>query len=523
MAGFTGERPPRRFNMAEYVIGRAARTTPDKVALIVIGDVAAAAPSETWTYRDLDRAVLRVAAALRSRGFVAGDRLLIRLENTSAYAVLFFGAIAAGLVPIPASSQLTDRETAFVLTNSGALGVVLPDHVEVLGAPDKIITLHARDIAAMIANPAEIAAVYAATSDDDPAYMIYTSGTTSHPKGVLHAQRAAWGRRPMYRGWYDLSDADRMLHAGAFNWTYTLGVGLTDPWANGATAIVYTGDKHPAAWPKLIEATGATLFAAVPSLFRQILKYAPPQRGMLATLRHGLIAGEAPPQALFDDWHQATGTHLFEAFGMSEISTYVSSSPTTPRKSGSIGRAQPGRALAILPVDGGTIPLSAGEEGLIAVHRSDPGLMLGYWLRPEEDAEVSRGEWFIGGDLGVMDADGYIAHRGRANDIMKALGYRVAPQEIEDVLAQTPGVAEIACAEVQVRGDVCVIGAFVVPVAGMVLDKEGMLALARQALASYKVPREIIVVERLPRTANGKLKRKELAALFEAMKKDKSP
>jgi acetyl-CoA synthetase len=508
---FAGPLPPPQFNMAAYVIGRAARATPDKVALVIYDRVEAAA-AESWTYSDLERAILAVAVGLAARGLVRGDRLLIRLDNTSAYALLFFGAIAAGLVPIPASSQLTDSEAAFLLANSGARCVALPDTAGAITVSDGVVVVTAADVAGMIAQRTPAGAPYAPTTANDPAYMIYTSGTTSRPKGVLHAQRAAWGRRPMYEGWYGLTADDCMLHAGAFNWTYTLGVGLTDPWVMGATAIVYTGEKKPEHWPRLIAQSGATIFAAVPSLYRQILKYAAPARADLGQLRHGLIAGEPPPASLFDDWHAATGTYLHEAFGMSEMSTYVSTSPTTPRKPGFIGRVQHGRAVAILPVDGGTEPLAAGEEGLIAVHRSDPGLMLGYWQRPEEDAEVARGDWFIGGDLGVMDADGYVAHRGRANDIMKALGYRVAPQEIEAVLAQMPGVAEVACAEVRVRADVSVIGAFVVRAAGASLTAEGVVEHARQHLAAYKVPREVVFVEALPRTANGKLKRRELAA-----------
>ena len=495
MSAFSGPLPPSRFNMADYVIGRAARDTPDKIALLVVADVDAAAPAEAWTYAQLDAAVLCIAAALRARGLQRGDRLLIRLDNTSAYALLFFGA--------------------FLLGNSGARCVALADHLDKADAATECV-LTATDIAAMIATGSADAIGYADTAADDPAYMIYTSGTTSRPKGVLHAQRAAGGRRPMYRGWYGLTSDDAVLHAGAFNWTYTLGVGLTDPWANGATAIVFTGDKHPAVWPRLIAATRATMFAAVPSLFRQILKYAAPTRAELATLRHGLIAGEAPPPELFDDWYAATGTHLYEAFGMSEMSTYISCSPAIPARRGYIGRAQPGRAIAILPVDGGDMPLPPGQEGLIAVHRSDPGLMLGYWLRPEEDAEVVRGAWFVGGDLGVMDGDGYIAHRGRANDIMKALGYRVAPQEIEAVIRQAPGVAEVACTEVAVRADVSVIGAFVVPLAGATIDPEAILTLARANLAPYKVPREVIIVAELPRTSNGKLQRKQLSAQYRA-------
>ncbi len=124
-------------------------------------------------------------------------------------------------------------------------------------------------------------ATYAPTAADDPAFLIYTSGTTAEPKGVLHAQRSALGRRPMYQGWYGLRPDDRVLHAGAFNWTFTLGTGLTDPWANGATAIIYTGERDPALWPRLIASTEATLFAAVPGVYRQILKYANPTRAAM--------------------------------------------------------------------------------------------------------------------------------------------------------------------------------------------------------------------------------------------------
>jgi acetyl-CoA synthetase len=511
MHAFSGPLPPPQFNMAAYAIGSAASATPDKIALEVIDQIDAATPAETWTYRELERAVLAIAHGLSQHGLNRGDRLLIRLDNTSAYALLFFGAIAAGLVPIPASSQITNSEAAFLLDNSGARCVALAESASCATRPASVITLTASSVAAMIASGAT--ADYAPTAANDPAYMIYTSGTTSQPKGVLHAHRAAWGRRPMYEGWYGLAASDRMLHAGAFNWTYTLGVGLTDPWAQGATAIVYTGEKKPEHWPHLITASSATIFAAVPTVYRQILKYAAPTRASLGSLRHGLIAGEPPPPGLFEDWYAATATHLHEAFGMSEMSTYLSTAPNVPRKPGFIGRVQAGRAVAILPFTSGTEPLPAGAEGLIAVHRSDPGLMLGYWQRPEEDAEVRRGDWFIGGDLGMMDTDGYVAHRGRANDIMKALGYRVAPQEIEAVIAQIPGVAEVACAEVHVRADVSVIGAFIVPAAGITLSASTILAHAKQHLAAYKVPREVVFLDALPRTANGKLKRKDLAVL----------
>ena len=499
------------FNMARYCIAGAAASTPLKPALIVIADPADAQPSEIWTYADLDDAVLRTAGALRALGLREGDRIMIRLDNTSAYAILFFGAIAAGLVALPASNQLTDREALFLLNDSGAAAIACIGSVDTASLPHAPLVLTPEDVTRMMREGPRID--YAQTHAETPAFLIYTSGTTANPKGVLHAQRAALGRRPMYQGWYGIMPNDRVLHAGAFNWTFTLGVGLTDPWANGATAIVYTGEKQPDLWPKLIDKTQATLFAGVPGAFRQILKYADAPHLTMRTLRHALMAGETPPPALFDEWTARTGTALYEALGMSEISTYISTGPNVPRKPGTVGRAQQGRRVAILPVDGADEPLPPDSDGLIAVHRSDPGLMLGYWNRPAEQEEVIRGEWFTGGDLGRMDADGYIAHLGRNNEVMKALGYRVSPMEVEAVLAAHPDVAEVACAELAVRADVHVVGAFIVLKGGAQPDTASIQAFAAEHLAAYKCPREIRFVEALPRTPNGKIKRSALASL----------
>lgn len=499
---------PDTLNLAAYCLAHGARETPHKDALVVVDDAEHGTARERWSYEALEDAVLRIGAGLQDLDFSPGDRLLIRLDNTSTFPLLFLGAVAAGLIALPASSQLTAEEAEFLLADSQAQGVALAQHLPRGDIPSGIRVLMEDEIRALVHHPRRIA--YALTKANDPAYLLYTSGTTARPKGVLHAHRVGLGRAPMYQGWYGIGPDDRMLHAGAFNWTYTLGTGLIDPWANGATALIFAGEKRPEIWPSLIRATGATLFAAVPSLIRQILKYAPGGPIPLGALRHALIAGEKPPEDLFVSWRARTGLELYEALGMSEVSTYISSSPTVPRRPGTAGKPQPTRRIAILPVEGGEDELPRGTEGLIGVHRSDPGLMLGYWKRPQEEADVFRGDWFLGGDLGVMDADGYVAHMGRANDIMKALGYRVAPQEVEAALARMPGVAEVACAEVRVRADLSVIGAYIVPQPNAVLDPEAIKAFAHEHLAGYKCPREVIFVESLPRTANGKVKRNAL-------------
>lgn len=514
MTGFTGELPPARLNMARYCLAPASWRPPSKTALLVLADAATPQPTEHWSFAALEDTVLRTGAALLSLGLRRGDRIVIRLENTSDYAILFFGAMSVGLVPLPASAALTADDIGFLLDDSDARAIVLsPDLPAPVFRPG-LTVLDRADIRRL--RKSHDPAAYADTAAGDPAFLVYTSGTTARPKGVLHAHRSVWGRRPMYRGWYGISPADRMLHAGAFNWTYTLGTGLSDPWANGATALVYTGEKDPAVWPRLAALHRATMFAAVPSVYRQILKYGEPEACDLAALRHGLTAGEHLSEPIATEWRDRTGTWLYEALGMSEISTYISSSPDTPVRAGSVGKPQPGRCVEILPLDGGTEPVPRGESGLIGVHRTDPGLMLRYWNRDDEQAQVFRDQWFLGGDIGTMDEDGYITHLGRNDDMMNAFGYRVSPQEIEQTLARQPGIAEIAVTEIQVREDVSVIGAFIVPEEHGPRDARSIRAFAEQTLAGYKVPREYVFVDALPRTPNGKVRRAELQAAYAA-------
>jgi acyl-coenzyme A synthetase/AMP-(fatty) acid ligase len=308
----------------------------------------------------------------------------------------------------------------------------------------------------------------------------------------------------MWDGWYGLGADDRVLHAGAFNWTYTLGAGLTDPWAAGATALVYAGPPDREVWPRLAAAHGATLFAAAPGVYRQMLE-APELGPGFAALRHGLSAGEALAPAVAAAWTGATGKPIYEALGMSEISTFVSFGPGAPPVPGRAGRPQPGRRVAILG-EAGEAPVARGEAGLLAVSRRDPGLMLGYWNRPDETAAAFRGEWFVTGDRARMEADGTIVHLGRDDDLMNAGGFRVSPAEVEAALAEHPGVREAAAVERAVRDGVRVIAAFYVPAAAEVPAAE-LAAHCAARLARYKVPRVFQAVARLPRSANGKLQR----------------
>jgi acyl-coenzyme A synthetase/AMP-(fatty) acid ligase len=495
--------------MARYAIGAAARQTPDKPALIVTSP--AGRSLHALTYAQLETAVLKVAAFLRGDLHLAkGARVMLRLDNGLTYPLAFFGAVAGGLVPVPASPDLTARELDELTGDADPAAILLDDRLPSGSLPADLKVAAAAEVRDALDTGR--AGSYQVTRADDPAFLIYTSGTSARPKGVLHAHRSAWGRRPMYRGWYGLGAGDRVLHAGGLNWTYTIGTGLTDPWACGATAIVCTGEKSPDIWPRLIEAHGVTLFAAVPGIYRQMLAL-PGWRGALGSLRHGLCAGETLASAVADGWSAHTGLPLYQALGMSELSTYISTGPEVPAKPGTVGKPQPGRCIAILPETGGEEPLPAGEAGLIAAHRTDPGLMLGYWRQRQEEAEVFRGGWFTGGDAGFFDGEGYIVHLGRRNELMNAGGFRVSPVEVEQQLALAPGVADVAVAEVEVRAGVSVIAAFIVPQQGRVPEETALKSFAEQRLARYKQPRAYVFVEALPRTANGKVRRAALKTL----------
>ncbi|TRD21792.1 class I adenylate-forming enzyme family protein [Palleronia caenipelagi] len=477
---------PSPFNMARHVLA------PDGADS---GAVALVSGGEVWRRHDLTRAALGVARGFLNAGAVPGDRVLLRLGNSVDFPLAFLGAQAAGLVPVATSAALTRSEI------TPMAGLVTPRFV--VQDPE----IAAPDLTELPVIPVETlrewrdlpTAGWHMGDPNRPGYVVFTSGSEALPRAVLHAHRAVWARGMGIRDWIGLTPADRVLHAGAMNWTYTFGVGLCDPWSLGATAIVPPPGTSPDALPDLLAHHEVTIFAAVPGVFRRMLKGDLPP---LPHLRHALSAGEKLPEAIREEWRARTGTEIFEAYGQSECSTFLSSGPGHSAPEGCLGRPQTGRRVAILGPDGAPVP--PGTHGAIAVHRNDPGLMLRYLCREDD---MIRGNWRLTGDTGAMDDDGWVTYHGRSDDVITAGGYRLSPLEIEAVALGIEGVEAAAAYGREVRPGVTVVA---LAYAGQPGLEAAIGDLCQLRLAGYKCPRQIDWHADLPVNANGKIRRAAL-------------
>jgi acetyl-CoA synthetase len=486
----------------------------DRIAMIVEDD---AAGTSSITYRELAERTARFAQLLRGLGIAAGDRVLVRLPNSIDYPTAFLGTMKRGAIAVPTSTLLTAEEVRYLIEDSGAAAIVIDApaweamraalegagnlrHVIVAGEP------LARALGAIAkAEPPQ------RTRASDPAYLVYTSGTTGYPKGVLHAHRSLIGRAPASKYWFDFdpTGVDRIMHSGKFNWTYVLGSALMDPLYRGKTVIAHEGRNDASTWPRLIAKHGATIFIGVPTVYRQILQKTSFTKKDVPTLRHCMSAGEHLSDEVFAQWKERFGLDIYEAVGMSEFSYYLSQDKRRPIRPGSAGFPQPGHDVKLLDPET-LVEVATGDEGMISIPAGDPGLFIEYWKQPEETARLKHDGWFFTGDYARVDADGYLWFLGRKDDIIKSFGYRVSPYEVERVLKSHPAVADCACVAESAGTDKTLVAAYVIAQPGAAVTPDELLAFGRAHLAAYKAPKIVYLARDFPRTRNGKILRRNI-------------
>ena len=498
----------------------------DRVAMVIDNDLLG---DRQLTFAELAEQTSRFAQLLRDLGVDRGDRVLIRLPNCIQFPTVFLGAAKRGAIAVPTSSLLTEEEVVHIVTDCGA-HVLVTDrptwngmhlaleqvgsltHVLLAGRGETVCGARLRvvDLEPALASIHHWQAAHP-TRAEDPAYLVYTSGTTGYPKGVLHAHRALLGRQPSSTYWFHFRpEGDRVLHSGRFNWTYVLGSGMMDPLYRGHTAIVHEGTRDAAIWPHLIAKHEAMTFIGVPTLYRQIVQHTPFGRAYVPSLRHCMCAGEHLSEEVLTAWRARFGLDIYEGLGMTECSYYLCQTKSRPVRPGSCGFAQPGHEVKLLDPDSWR-EVAPGKEGMLCIPRNDPGLMLGYWNQPEETERCFQDDWFLTGDYFRRDLDGYFWFLGRRDDLINTFGYRVSPHEIERVLKDHPEVADAAAVGEEVAADKVVVSAYVILRPGATRSADELIAYGGRRLASYKAPRIIYVVDDFPRTHNGKIQRQALS------------
>lgn len=523
---------PKYFNIGFACTDAQLRTVAETRPAVIVEHEEAG--TVELKYRQLAERTSRFAELLRLVGVKPRDRVLICLPNSIDYPVVFLGTIKYGAIGVPASTLLTISELEYVAFDSGANTLVIDRTRWALDAPklaqnstlkhvllagkgpyDTIGGIDSHDLDVSL-ETITTWSDFCVTAADDPAYLVYTSGTTGYPKGVLHAHRALIGHTPAAGHWFEGDTLDdRVIHSGKFNWTYTLGAGLMDPLYRGKTVIAFEGKSDARVWPELIQKHSGTTFVSGPTVFRQILEKTSYRREHVPTLRHCMSAGEHLPETVLAEWRSRFEIGIYEALGMTECSYYISQSKARPIRPGSVGAPQPGHQVRLLnPLTLEEVP--ANEDGMICVAENDPGLFISYWGLPEETDRCRHDGWFFTGDYARYDSDGYMWVVGRKDDIINSFGYRVSSAEVERVLKTHPDVIDCACVGQAVAPNKIVVVAYVTKRSSSTLAPDELLVFGRIRLASYKSPRIVYFLQDLPRTTSGKIVRRRLdpAAAF---------
>ncbi len=483
----------------------------------------------TWSFADLDRLSAAYARGLAAKGIEAGDRVAVFAETCPEMIVALLGHYRLGAIHVPINPRYRAEEVAHILEDSGARAVLLRSGsscarvLEAL-APARALTFRvwiggddraalAQDVAfdrlVETASPGGRSAPLPA--DEDPAILLYTSGTTGKSKGVQLSFRAVVANTEAVTRLWRFSPEDRMALALPLFHVHGLGLGVHGALLNGMTVLLF--DRFDAS--RIVEAFArdrATLFQGVPTMYVRLLELLEGNPAAASALARGRLFTSGSAALSAEDFHrfeELTGHRILERYGMSET-LFTLSNPYEDRRPGTVGLPIPGCEIRI--VDDSGIEAGPGEPGEILARSN--GMMTRYWRRPEETAASFRDGWFLTGDVARRDRDGYVTIAGRKSvDFIKSGGFKISTREIEDVLRRHPRVRDVAVvgAPDRVWGQRIVAAVVLHPAFGPPLSPESLLeelsSFCARSLADYKRPREVRVVEDLPRNALGKIQK----------------
>ena len=450
---------------------------------------------QTYTFGEIDARSNRLAHLLAGRGLKPGDRLCVYLANCVEMIDLYLACVKLGVIFVPINILYRDREITHILNDAGPVAVV-SDASFASPVP--------------IWNPAELGTEANALPDerprvafdgDRPAGIIYTSGTTGTSKGAVLTHNNFAANAVNLVACWQITSADRFLLGLPLFHVHGLGNGLHCWLLSGCRMRLLERFERQNAADTFVNFR-PTLFFGVPTIYVRLLDFPDEQARTIGGFMRLFVSGSAPlPAQVLEEFRAKFGHTILERYGMSETIMNISNPYTGERRPGSVGLPLPGVSVRLLNEAGE--PVADGETGELFL--KGPNIFAGYWRRPEATQAAFRDGYFKTGDLAVREPDGYYTLCGRRSDLIISGGFNIYPREIEEFLQEQEEVAEAAVVGVpdRVRGEA--------PVAYVVLtctiEPTALERRCRAKLASFKVPREFIAVDRLPRNAMGKIQK----------------
>lgn len=478
--------------------------------------VAIHAGSGSLSYAELDRRSDGLAAFLASRGIAKGDRIGLYCLNGTDFAVAYLSILKAGAVVVPLNLLQSPAALAFILQDSGARALV---YHEAFAEPTKAVQADAACLEfSLCIGRSEAGWEEAVATGGEPpqvefdaaedlAAILYTSGTTGRPKGAMltHGNLLA-NTQSVREAWEWQAGKDVVLLVLPMFHAFAATVGMLSPLLAGC-AFAPLARFEPDGVAQTVSDTQATIFLGVPSMFSVLLRLKPERIAQFASLRFCVSGGAALPVEVLHRFESSFGTRIYEGDGPTECSPVTCVNPVGGRaKPGTVGLPIPGVEMRIVGDRGEDLP--RGEVGEIAVRGAN--VMKGYWGLPEDTKEVFRDGWFLTGDLGTEDEDGYFAIVDRKKDLIIVNGMNVYPRMVEEALYRFPSLREAAVVGEphELHGEI--------PIAYIALDPDSaaneadIRAFCRAQLGRHEVPRRIVIMKELPKTATGKILKREL-------------
>jgi acetyl-CoA synthetase len=513
---------PARYNIGVDVCDRWAEIDPARVAIFNLGADGAV---EEVSYGALREASNRLANALAARGIGRGDRIALLLAQGPAVAVSHIAIYKLGAIALPLAMLFGVEAIAYRLKDSGARALItntqglakLAAGRDIASGLEFVWSIDgaadgAEDFHAVLACAASDFTPVA-TTPDDPALMVYTSGTTGPPKGALHAHRVLLGHLPGIEFPHEFlpQPGDRFWTPADWAWAGGLLNVLLPGLHYGVPVVAQKFDKFDPEQAFAVMAKMGVRNAFIPPTALRMLRSVPRPHANVR-LRSVGSGGEALGAETYEWGKSALGIAINEFYGQTECNLVLASCAAIDvSRPGAIGKPVPGHRVAVIRPDGS--PCAAGELGQIAIKRPDPVMFLQYWGKPDATREKFIGEWMTTGDQGVTDADGYVTFVGRDDDVITSSGYRIGPTEIEDCLIRHPAVALAAVVGKPDALRTEIVKAFIVLKSGHPPSQalaEDIQGFVKTRLSAHEYPREVAFIDEMPMTTTGKVIRRLL-------------